>query len=133
MSYYAQDPKKDTMKTKQRLEAQAAAIHAKLDKLATARRIRRNRKLIGRCYKYRNIYGPGSDGWWLYIRITGGGYWMTSVSFQHTAEDIYEVKHDHFTTILDGFTEITRTEIDAEWREFLHKLKSLHGLKEGER
>ena len=58
---------------------------------------------------------------------------MTSVSFQHTAEDIYEVKHDHFTTILDGFTEITRTELDAEWREFLRKLKSLHGLKEGEK
>lgn len=125
------------MKTEKQLNEEAVSIRNQLNKIETARRTKENRKQIGRCYKYRNTYGGDCPGWWLYMRITGGGYWMVSLKFQHTSNNTYEVERDKTTMSLDGWTEITRKEFDAEWRKLLREIKMLNGsndkLRERER
>ncbi len=42
-------------------------------KIEKAREIEDGKKLIGKCFKYRNSFGGGSRPWWLYLKVTAVG------------------------------------------------------------
>lgn len=76
-------------------------------------------KLIGKCFKYANSYGNGSDQWWLYTKVTGvsDNGDMAGISFQDdgngrlTVETKYvsptslqtPISHDEWTTAFADF------------------------------
>ncbi len=54
------------------LTQQAAKINDEIDKIKTKEWLAKNRKMIGKCFKYRNNYScpeTDADYWWLYSRV----------------------------------------------------------------
>lgn len=81
-----------------------------------AAKIKASRKLIGRCFKYRNTYGTG-DKWWLYALATEVDSLgrLLGLSFQHTSHDAIEIELKSSAigiggVITAGWTEIKPTE-----------------------
>lgn len=58
----------------QKLRLQLAKAHVQIDKIEDEKRLKAGRKLVGKCFKYRNCFScPSSDAdyWWLYCRVLG--------------------------------------------------------------
>lgn len=115
------------MKTEQRLQQEIALARSKLNKIESARRAKENRKFVGKCFKYQNSYGHG-DPWLLYLRVTGGGYWLKGYKFERTSTGRFEANFDECVSCIDGYEEISRKEFDKAWRKFLAGLKALNNL-----
>lgn len=60
--------KQITAKTKERkqLNKEISALQDTLNKTETEPKMR---KMIGKCFKYRNNFGSGCKGWWMYSKI----------------------------------------------------------------
>lgn len=122
-------------KTKPRRQSEAtlrkqrdSAVSALAD-IERERSIKENAKLIGRCFKCENSFGPDRPSWWLYVKITAGGnWWPQAFSFEHKSDNSFEVRNQEAFTGVDRYDEITKDEFDAALVEFKTKLhQSLNG------
>lgn len=96
-----------------------------LDDLESRNKDKQNKKLIGKCYRYRNSYSSG-DSWWLYAKITGvKDGWLNGWKFEKTTADRIEIWD---TTIhrVDEYQEITKEEFNQAWNELLNELNSMN-------
>lgn len=114
---------------REKLEAQAAAIHEKLSHIRDKEQREESQKMVGRYFKYRNCYScpqEPSDYWWLYVKVTGmGDYHAKAIRFQ---TDKYGKMDVETTTFFNsgGYVEIDAKEYNAAWRKFQ---KQIAGLK----
>lgn len=60
------------------------------------------------------------------MKITGAGYYLKSFQFQHLSTGGYEVVKDKCASLFEGWTEISRSEFDREWRRFVQRVTSLN-------
>ncbi len=87
--------------------------------LEDAEKIPERRKMIGRCFKFRNSYGSDPGKWWLYVRIVGlseGGSMFKVHEFQTDSDgrpSIGESAHVDTTFQNSDYIPIT----EAEYRE----------------
>ena len=114
------------METINDLRAKRAELDAAIWKQEAKERDRKNAKLVGRCFKYRNCYScpeKESDYWWLYRKITrveDGS--LRAFEFQIDSRGEFEVRPDKFVGLGDngsGWTEIRGDEFSAAWEDFM--------------
>lgn len=78
-----------------------------------------NLPLLGKCFKYRNSYGSGSKGWWLYKKVISvNGNELKAFQFESMADGRLQCCSD-FSYGVEGYTEIPRAEYDKAWEKFL--------------
>ena len=51
------------------LKGQMVKLRDEIDEIEVAEKVKQNKKLVGKCFRYHNSYGSG-DKWWLYARVT---------------------------------------------------------------
>lgn len=112
-------------KTKKQLQKEIAVLEKELYKINSIEKDKRNKRLLGRCFKYLN--SSCEDKWWLYKKVTkieDGGIYATQ--FEKTPWS-FEIKEEwHNYDLSDGYTEISRQEYDEAWSTFLAELQSLN-------
>lgn len=91
----------------------------------------RRRKAIGKCFKYRNSYGPGQD-WWMYQKVVGvdaeGFYEVLQIQRDCRGHVSCQVASCH--DILNSSVPITLVEFNSEARPLLKFLNELSGMSE---
>jgi uncharacterized protein with NRDE domain len=107
------------------INAQMRKLQAERSKLEEAERFERNRDLLGKCFRYRNSYGPDSR-WWLYakvVKVTKDGT-ITTFEFQTDSQGKTDVrpKAIHFRCLLDGYMPISTAEFRKQWRAVQKKI-----------
>jgi hypothetical protein len=97
-----------------------AKIHAYEDVSERARW----KKLVGRCYKYRNSYGGNNDTWWMYFKITG---FREAFSFQTDCQDKITIEQHGgaYDVVLRTSHRIAKREFDGEWRALQGRIKEV--------
>lgn len=108
------------LENEQEMRRQAALLREKLSRIDEQRKIKENAKLVGRCFKYHNTFGSGKK-WWLYARVITGGYWLKSLTFQHTTRGFEVVTGESFHPSI-GYIPISKSEFDRALRAFTRKL-----------
>ena len=114
------------MNREQKLKDIVSQARKELDKIESARARSENRKLVGKCFKYRNCYScpqTVNDYWWLYIRVTKGGSSPECTEFQHTSMNRYEVRINHFFHMSERHIEISYDAYLSALRSFLEDQK----------
>lgn len=107
----------------------------KIDAADTAEKIKANRKVLGKCYRYRNNYSvptKPSDYWWLYgkiIRMDDDGD-LFAVTFQKDTYGHVSIKVDerHYHNPFEqdrGYQEITTERHSVAWRDMKNYIASL--------
>ena len=97
----------------------------KLEKIEAKEEHERNKKDIGKCFKYRNTYG-GDNGWWLYAMITGvKGRYKQYLTFETTSLDIIEIKTKESAYSHLEQRKITKAEFRKAWKRLLKRLNAI--------
>ncbi len=83
-------------------------------------------KLRGKCFRYRNSYGPSDQGWWLYMRVDSvekdGGF--RGLSFQTDSSGTITIMPDKWhMSLLDGYSEITVAQFNKAFGAMQQKAK----------
>ena len=107
-------------------EKQRPLIEEKL-KLQDAVSLKKNKKLIGNCYKYHNSYGS-EDKWWMYVKIIDANVWsVTTLEAQDCGDDRIEVtKYNHSASNYQGemgYIKIPNSEFELNFNKILKKLR----------
>lgn len=95
---------------------------SKLDDIETKKR---NSKLLGKCYKYRNACGD--DKWWLYYKVIGlaeyGDIKVLAVE-ETTGRHIIEIRIEetHRAMLTDHSTEITEKQFNTVYEKIMLKI-----------
>jgi hypothetical protein len=112
------------MKTEQQLKIEHERIQSQLNRIDANRRTKENQQWVGKYFKYRNTCGGDCPGWWLYIKITKGGYCLKGFQFQLTSTGRFEasVKSSIFGG-MERHEEISKAEYNRAWKSFCLKLK----------
>lgn len=114
------------MSEKEKLQKQQAAISAKLSRIIDKEIAEENKKLLGKCFKYRNSYGCAIHGkWWLYIKIVKiSGRTVYAFEFQNTSNSTVEFRtnYPHYSNAFLGKDYIPIS--NAEFEKALRSLKS---------
>lgn len=119
------------MRTEEEIRREMAPLQRELQRVEDARKRAEYKKLLGKCFKYRNSYGSGSPDWWLYVRVIGGdGYWPKCFQFQLTSHgEIIIAEKEHSVSVGRddrGYTEITRKEFDRAWAQMKRRIGKLN-------
>lgn len=90
-----------------------------------------HKKLIGRCFKYRNSYGSGDKGWWLYGKVVGvsQGYCgpddvfvaMRKIQKCTYKKISFEDKCSMGGERLDGWIEISESEFNKQKKKLINE------------
>lgn len=96
----------------------------------------RQKDYVGRCHRYRNSSGSGTD-WWLYRRVThADGRWLYGMEFEIRPSGDIRVSFDTHFGMIDGagtrgWDEIPECVFEAEWQRFNEFLlrNFEHGMK----
>ena len=97
-----------------------------LDDIRTKRVEEENTPLVGKYFKYRNSYGGGSEGWWLYARVDNvSGSSISATTFEKTSSDIFEAQTKSWWSKHDGYMEINELEFMMAWDKFTKELLAL--------
>jgi hypothetical protein len=83
----------------------------KLNDVENKRKEKENKRLIGKCFKYRNSIGSDNN-WWLYMIVLDSKLRM--FSFEKTAMGEWRINKDDVYYNTDR-VEITRNEFAGEW------------------
>lgn len=95
--------------------ADGIAARDELQRRQDAVKTAANRSIVGKRFKYLNSYGSG-EKWWLYRRVLSvTGDRCTAFEFQHTSENIVEIKLEKHGFLGDGWEEIPEHEYRAAW------------------
>lgn len=98
---------------KQKLQKQFAEARNQLDAIERKEAFKHNKQYVGRFFKYRNNYGSGCPGWWLYVAVVGidRNAQLIALQFQRTSKGIFELRpRRDFFHISEGYKEITQEE-----------------------
>lgn len=112
------------MKTEAQLIEEKKKIQAQLSRIEAKRKTAENAKHVGKCFKYRNSYGP-NEKWWLYMKVTKGGYWMEGVTFQITTTKAHEVKVEKCLSLMGGYIPISLAEYNAAKKKFAKRTTAI--------
>lgn len=104
------------------MRQQADRLRKQLGRIDEKRREEENAKLIGRCFKYRNSYGSGKK-WWLYTKVTKGGYWPQAFSFQQTSHKTYEVRSEESFPSIAGYVPVSEGEFKKALSNFMGRMQ----------
>lgn len=88
-----------------------------------------NKKLVGKCFRYRNCYScpeKPSDYWWLYMRVTkADGYWLYAQQFQVDKNGACSFDPKRMLHNVDGnYEPITKAAYDKAWKQFEKAFKA---------
>jgi hypothetical protein len=86
-----------------------------------------NRKLIGKCFKYRNRYSSGSS-WWLYLKVISADTSGVKV-FQFETDEYgkVEIEITHARVHPDrGDIAITARQFNSAWKQTLARLDRMY-------
>lgn len=118
------------MDRKKELELMLGSLHAELGALRDAEADKKNKALLGKCFRTRNNYScpeTDDDRWWLYARVVGikDGH-LEVTKFQNDKKGRLTVENRDFYSAysLDGYEEITTTEFMAAWDAFVSAVLS---------
>jgi hypothetical protein len=114
--------------TEQQLRKEAKRIRDALHKIESDRMAKENQAYLGKCFKYRNNYGPDCPGWWLYARVISVGPDMKAFRFEETSTGDFSANRGTYWGF-DGWTEIPEKTFLAEWEKFLSKLQAQEKLR----
>lgn len=102
------------------------AIALEIHKLENAKQDKKNKALVGKCFKYRNGYNH-NEKWWLYIKVTevaDGG--VQVFNFERTSRDELNMrKHHHCLTLNKDYIPIKRDEFNRALRQFTGDVAAL--------
>lgn len=93
-----------------------------------------NKKLIGKTYKYRNSYGGGEEGWWLYVQIVGvDGTSLLTDNFEYTSHNKVEISQEtrscYYGSGLDNsYQEIPLKEFHKAKKDILAKMNLINAI-----
>jgi hypothetical protein len=114
------------------LRKQKAKIDRSIQEIEGQQRDVENRKLVGKCFRYRNSSGPGPK-WWLYTIVThvDKDGWLHATSFEETPTTDgmisleMRLRHESYFTLQPGHKEITRERFNKAWADFTLDLTAL--------
>jgi hypothetical protein len=95
-----------------------------LREIRRAEATEQNAPLVGRCYKFRNSYGGGSEKWWLYKRVLSvEGSYGTGWNFQQDCNGKIEIDFDEgWMPLPVSGQEISEEEFMAAWVDLQEKI-----------
>lgn len=111
------------------LQAAQREIRAQIYNIEDHRRIDKNKKVVGKCYVYRNSFScPSSpkDYWNLYtkiVKIDRSGY-LKAVSFQTDKNGDMHFRNETFRVTMDGYKQIPLSKFNRALETFQKKLYS---------
>lgn len=118
-----------TKKTEAQLKKIVAAGYEarnELDERKAAKTAKANAGMVGKCHKYRNSFGSGSEDWWLYRKVLAvDGEWLKVFSFQTDCHGRVEIKPkdtDHAGSSQE-WREIGESEFVVEYDRMLARVK----------
>lgn len=106
-----------TAALKKRLKQTIETTRSQLLEIENADRDERNKKFVGRYFRYRNCYScpeKSSDYWWMYFRVIGvrEGYLLVQ-KFQNDNRGRITIETDDmFSVMLDGTQEIKKQQYE---------------------
>jgi hypothetical protein len=113
-------------KTKaQWLRQQREAMKA-LSAIEVAERAKLAERVIGKCFRYSNSYGHGSQ-WWLYGRVIGTDEygWFRMFQFEATDNGEMQIRTEHQRTHLNGWDPIAANIFQEEWDAFRNRINTI--------
>jgi len=117
------------MSTIEALRKTARRAQEAIGEIETVARRKENAKKVGKFFKTQNSYScpeKPSDYWWLYakcIRMDEDGF-LYSFQFQTDKNGCLDIRPEHYSYYLNGFSEIPKTEFERAWKTLLEKLNS---------
>lgn len=119
--------KEQLQSDKQLLQSEFYRIRDEIQVIETELRRAENEKLVGNCYKYRNSYGNGDPGWWLFLKIkslSDCGELIVD-SFQVCSYGKFEFTSEQLRFNTENYISITSAEYNKELKKFLAKLQKV--------
>ena len=114
--------------TEKKILAQAAAIRERENAKKLRESVDQLRKLVGRCFRYRNSYGCGDTKgpWWTWMRIESvdadGGF--RALSFEVDNSGRITVKPNEWSmSLLEGYKEVTEAELTTAFLAMRNLIK----------
>ena len=102
------------------------SLREERDKLLTEIENEEGKKLVGKCFKFRNSYGSG-EKWWLYSKIVGAdSEWVNTLELQKLPFSGIEIKLNKISKSLfeNGvYTSITKKEFNNVYKRFIKKIE----------
>ena len=111
----------------QEIARKGADARRELHDIETEEATKKNAGLVGKCFKYSNSYGGGSERWWLYSEILGvdGNYFKT-LAFQECEYGTITIETKECSGGHLQEVEITKRVFDAQFRLLLDKLEDIY-------
>ena len=107
------------------LEAKMREAREELSAIRSEKAEKRNKKLLGKCFKFRNSYGGNDDGWWLYSIVTKATASLEVFKFQTDCNGAIEIESDRYWYAHDGYAPISREEFDTAWAKLVEEITSI--------
>jgi hypothetical protein len=93
-----------------------------IDEIETAERIKENKALVGKCFRYHNCYScpeKNTDYWWCYRQITGLDEYGDLLSWEFQIDKDGKVEIDPSSyfgrQVDDGWQPITKAQFQKAW------------------
>lgn len=117
------------MTTLDKLQAERARINNAIWKIERAEQSKEAQALVGSHFKYRNTYGSGDQGWWLYAKVYAvKDGCVVAHRFQTTSRKTHEIEPAYvgYSHGMGGgeWLKISASEYKKAWRALLKKLES---------
>ncbi len=114
------------------LREQIGKLREEEYEIEKAERIKQNKGLVGKCFKYLNSYGS-SEKWWLYtkvLRLDDEGYpvaWRFQIDC-HGQIEISPPEERSYVYPGNGYQPITVAEFGKQWRATIAAVAKFSGL-----
>lgn len=116
-------------KTREQLMAELTPLRDEIDRIDRAEQERERKKLIGKCFKYRNSYSmpqKDSDYWPIYVKVVGAdGYRCRAFTFQTDKDGKIKIEPQDYFSARDGYKPITAAEFNREWKALKARIAKL--------
>ena len=111
------------------LVAERRNLEKRIYSLEADKRAAENKKLVGKCFKYRNCYScpeKPSDYFWLYLKVTGVDKTgrPSGWSFEIDKYGDCRVRKERPPSLAGGYKPITSAEFEKAWTKFKAKVNS---------
>jgi len=118
---------------KRELEKQVKALREELDEIETREQIKETKKLVGKCFKYRNCYScPESEGdyWWLYSKVLDQNKEgdLHTLSFEKDKYNKVNIEWGRHTNPYEGdsYIPIKEEEFAEAWTKLLQEIETFY-------
>jgi hypothetical protein len=105
-------------KSEDELKKIIAEARNQLDTIESKRIGAINKRLLGKCYRFRNSYSSDSK-WWLYLKcVSVNGRELTTIQFEKDCYGKIEITQEKFRfSLSDSYQEITQDHFEQAWKE----------------